>query len=67
MGTKIDINKWGTKKDRTVHIFNAKRRCHSEFPLHIMAALDIIDSDRGARRYYDERPPNDKQATIVAN
>ena len=47
------INKWGTKKertmiihkaDRTVRLFDDKRRCHSEYPLRIMATLDIIDS-----------------------
>ena len=49
----IKINKWGTKKertmivhkaDRTVRLFDDKRRCHSEYPLKIMATLDIIDS-----------------------
>ena len=46
------INKWGTKKertmivhkaDRTVRLFDDKRRCHSEYPLQIIATLDIID------------------------
>eukprot|EP01083_Nonionella_stella_P244540 850977_1 len=49
----IKINKWGTKKertmivhkaDRTVRLFDDKRRCHSEYPLKIMATLDIIDA-----------------------
>merc|ERR1719206_1461531 len=32
------------KADRTVRLFDDKRRCHSEYPLRIMATLDIIDS-----------------------
>eukprot|EP01083_Nonionella_stella_P066755 176028_1 len=49
----VKINKWGTKKertmivhksDRTVRLFDDKRRCHSEYPMKIMATLDIIDS-----------------------
>merc|ERR1712228_218171 len=49
----IKINKWDTKKertmivhkmDRTVRLFDDKRRCHSEYPLSIMATLDIINA-----------------------
>lgn len=49
----IKINKWGTRKERSmivhkgdqiIRLFDDKRRCHSEYPLRIMATLDIFNS-----------------------